>query len=74
MATDRNQLVRGLKYVLAAFPLLILGPVFITMGFKAIKTNNNYLWLAFGIIFAACAVVLGFIGIKIILNAFFNKD
>ena len=72
MATDRNELVRGLKHELAALPLLILGPVLITIGFKAIKLQNNYLWLIIGIIIAISAIILGFLGIRIILNAFFN--
>lgn len=72
MGTNRNELVRGLKYVLIALPLLIAGPLLISIGFKAIKLQNNYLWLASGILFAAIAVILGFLGIKIILNALFD--
>lgn len=74
MATNRNELARGLKYELGALPLLIIAPILITMGFKAIKQQNNYIWLIIGIIIAIVAVVLGFLGIKIILNAFFEKD
>ena len=73
MSTDRNKLIRGLKYELAAFPLLILGPILITIGFKAIKQNNNYTWLIIGIILAISAIILGIFGIRIILNAFFNS-
>lgn len=72
MGTNRDELIRGLKYELIAFPLLILGPVLITIGFKAIKQQNNYLWLIIGILIAITAVTLGFLGIRIILNAFFN--
>lgn len=72
MGTNRKELLRGLKYEFAAFPLLILGPVLITIGFKALKQQNNYVWLILGIITAIAAVVLGFLGIRIILNAFFN--
>ncbi|WP_456378808.1 DUF6095 family protein [Lutibacter sp.] len=72
MGTNRKELLRGLKYELAAFPLLILGPILITIGFKAIKQQDNYVWLILGIIAAITAVVLGFLGIKIILDAFFN--
>ena len=72
MATNRNELIRGLKYELIAFPLLILGPVLITIGFKAIKQQQNYLWLILGIVVAITAIILGFLGIRIILNAFFN--
>lgn len=73
MGTNRKELARGLKYELSALPLLILGPVLITIGFKAIKQQNNYIWLIAGILIAAGAVVLGFLGIRIILNAFFDK-
>lgn len=73
METNRNELFRGLKYELVAFPLLILGPILITIGFKAIKHQDNYLWLIAGILVATTAIILGFLGIRIILNAFFNS-
>jgi hypothetical protein len=73
MGTDRNELVRGLKYELAALPLLIAAPIIITIGFKAIKHQNNYIFLIVGIILAIAAIVLGFLGIRIMLNALFNK-
>jgi len=73
MGTDRNQLIRGLKYEAAALPLLLLAPILITIGFKAIKLQNNYLWLIVGIALGILAMILGFIGIRIILNAFFNS-
>ncbi len=72
MGTNRDELIRGLKYELAAFPLLILGPILITIGFKAIKHEQNYLWLIIGIFVAITAIILGFLGVRIILNAFFN--
>lgn len=72
MGTNRNELFRGLKYELVALPLLIVGPILISMGYKAIKLQNNYLWLVAGILLAAIAVILGFLGLKIILNALFN--
>ena len=74
MGTDKKELVRGLKFELAALPLLLLAPILITIGFKAIKLQNNYLWLIVGIILAIAAIVLGFLGIRIILNAFFNSE
>jgi NADH:ubiquinone oxidoreductase subunit K len=73
MGTDRNELIRGLKYEAAALPLLLIAPVLITIGFKAIKLQNNYLWLIVGIILAILAIILGFIGIRIISNAFFGS-
>jgi len=74
MGTDKKKLIKGLKYELAALPLLILAPILITIGFKAIKQDSTYLWLAVGIIAALSAIILGFLGIRIILDAFFNKN
>ena len=74
MATNKKELARGLKYELGALPLLIIAPVLITMGFKALKQQNSYLWLITGILVAIGAVILGFFGIRIILNAFFDKN
>ena len=72
MGTNKNELIKGLKHALAALPLLIIGPILITIGFKAIKQYQNYLWLIIGVIVALTAIILGFLGLRIILNAFFN--
>jgi len=74
MGTNKNELLRGLKYEFIALPLLILGPILITIGFRAIKQHQNYLWLIIGIIVALTAIILGFLGLRIILNAFFNDN
>ncbi len=73
MGTDRKELVRGLKYVMATLPLLVAAPILISIGFKAIKLQNNYLFLFVGIVLAIIAIVLGILGIKIILNALFSR-
>ncbi|MBI9042706.1 DUF6095 family protein [Lutibacter sp.] len=73
MGTNKKELTRGVKYELAALPLLLFSPIIITIGYKAIKLNNNYLWLIVGIILAISAIVLGYLGIKIILDALFDK-
>ncbi|AMC12122.1 hypothetical protein Lupro_13000 [Lutibacter profundi] len=73
MATDRKELMRGLKYELIAFPLILIAPVLITIGFKTLKQENNYLWLVLGIFIAILAIIIGFLGIRILLNAFFSR-
>ena len=73
MGTDRKELYRGVKYELIALPLLIISPIIITIGFKAIKLQNNYIFLIIGILLAIAAVVVGFLGLRIITNAFFNS-
>lgn len=73
MGTNKKELVRGIKYELAALPLLVAAPIAITIGFKAIKHQNNYSWIIIGVILGITAIILGFLGIRIILNAFFNR-
>ena len=73
MGTNKKELVRGLKYLLGALPLFILAPILITIGFKAIKQQNNYLWLVGGIVLTIATIVIGFLGIRIVLNAFFDE-
>jgi len=73
MGTNKKELVRGIKYELAALPLLLSSPIIITIGLKAIKQQNNYIWIIFGIFMAIAAIVLGFLGIRIILDALFDK-
>ena len=73
MGTNKKELVRGLKYLLGAMPLFILAPILITIGFKAIKQQNNYIWLVGGIVLTIATIVIGFLGIRIVLNAFFDE-
>ena len=73
MGTDRKEIFRGVKYNLIALPLLFISPIMITIGFKAIKLNNNYIFLIIGISLGIAAVLSGFLGLRIITNAFFNS-
>lgn len=73
MGTNKKELARGIKYELAALPLILFAPILITIGYKAIKLNNNYLWLFVGVLMAIAAIILGYLGIKIILDALFDK-
>jgi hypothetical protein len=73
MGTNRKELARGIRYELAALPLLVAAPIVLTIGFKAIKQQDNYSWIIVGCLLGISAIILGFLGIKIILNAFFNE-
>ena len=74
MGTDKKKLARGIKYEVTALPLLLFSPILITIGYKAIKLNNNYIYLIAGVLMAIGAIVLGYLGIKIILDALFDKE
>lgn len=74
MKTNKKELIRALKYEVIALPLVLIAPILISIGFKAIKHHNNYLWIIAGIIVAIIAIIVGFLGIRILLNALFEKN
>jgi membrane protein YdbS with pleckstrin-like domain len=74
MKSNKNTLIKGLKYEVIALPLILLAPILISIGFKAIKLQQNYWWLILGVLLAIIAIIIGFLGIKIILNALFEKN
>lgn len=74
MKSNKNTLIKGLKYEVIALPLFLLAPILISIGFKAIKQQQNYWWLILGVLLAIIAIIIGFLGIKIILNALFEKN
>ena len=70
---DNNQLLKGMKFMGIAILLMFLGPVLISIGFKALN-DSIYIWLILGIIISIIAIVLAFLGIKNILNGLFTDD
>ena len=64
---------RGMKYLAIALPLLFISPILITMGFKAIAKDNNYLLLVIGCILAIFTIALVTQAFRIILKALFSK-
>jgi putative Mn2+ efflux pump MntP len=72
MATNKDIIFKGLKYLTGALPLLFIGPSVIYNAFMNQQNVWHYLVLAIGI--AACigAMVLLFVGLKIIMKGIFN--
>ena len=71
--TSKNLFNKGIKYLAIAVPLLFISPIIITIGFKAINKDHNYLILVLGCILTICTVILVIQGIRIILKALFAK-
>lgn len=71
MSTNKTLLYKGLKYEAIALALIIIAPVLITIGFKALK-DDNYSWLIIGCLLGILGVGLGFKGLQIIVNALFD--
>jgi len=73
MTQSKNFLKQGLVKFLYALPLLFGGPIVTTIGFKAIKKDDNYLFLIIGVILSLTAIILLAIAVKRILQHLFNQ-
>ena len=74
MATDKNKLAKGIKYLAGALPLLFLGPVVINSAFKNEKHPLYPYILALGIIIALTAMFLIYKGINTLVKSMFDGD
>ncbi|MCZ8227901.1 DUF6095 family protein [Flavobacterium sp.] len=72
MATNKDFLSKGIKYLSGALPLLFLGPSIIYNAFMNQHTNWHYLVLAVGITACLGAMYLMFTGLRWIMKALFN--
>lgn len=72
MATNKELLTKGIKYLAWALPLLFIGPTLIYNAF--INKNNvwHYLVLGFGIAACAAAVYFMVLGLKTMMRSLFN--
>lgn len=72
MATNKQLLGKGVKYMSGALPLLFLGPVLIYNAFMNKHTDWHYLILGIGIVACLSAMFLIFLGLNTIMKALFN--
>jgi hypothetical protein len=72
MATNKDLLSKGLKYLTGALPLLFIGPSLIYNAFMNQQNVWHYLVLGIGIITCISAMALMYIGLKIIMKGIFN--
>lgn len=73
MHTDRALLVKGFQRLLISLPCMIAGPLVLSQAFK--NTTHQWFWpvLVLGLSLAIAAIVLGFVGVKTVVDAFFGK-
>jgi len=69
--TDQKLLIRGLKRLALALPLLVLTTYIFTFGFLNKDTLPLYIFMILGIVFMAGTIYLLFDGIKKILDSIF---
>lgn len=73
MGTDKNLLVKGIKFLGYTVLLMISAPIVIYQAFK--NQGHPFYWpvLIIGLILGIMAIGFGFYGIKVIMDAFFSK-
>lgn len=74
MATNRELLGKGVKYLFGALPLMFIGP---SVMYNAFMNKNNvgyYPVLIIGCAICILSVFLAFKGIRTITNALFDGD
>ena len=72
MATNKELLSKGVRYLMGALPLLFIGPSLIYNAFMNQQNVWHYLVLGIGIIVCIASVILIFKGLKITMKAIFN--
>jgi hypothetical protein len=72
MSTNQNLLRKGIKYIFGAIPLIAFAPITISIGYTAIKKDNNYIFIILGCVAGFTAIGLFVTGIRTVLKALFN--
>ncbi|KRD09952.1 hypothetical protein ASE21_09515 [Flavobacterium sp. Root901] len=72
MATNKQLLGKGIKYLTGALPLMFIGPSLIYNAFQNQKNDWHYLVLGIGIVACLSSMLLIFLGLKIIMKGIFN--
>ena len=72
MATNKEMLSKGIKYLAWALPLLFIGPSLIYNAFMNKQNVWHYLVLAIGIMACIGAMYPMFLGLKTIMKGIFN--
>lgn len=72
MATDKDKLIKGIRYMAIAFPFIFLGPGLLFLaGIPALR-DDNIIWLVISILLMGVAGFLSVKGLRTILSSFFD--
>jgi putative Mn2+ efflux pump MntP len=72
--TNKTILGKGIKYLTGALPLIFIGPSVIFNAFMNQQNNWHYLVLAIGILACLGAMLLLFLGCKLIVKSMFDSE
>lgn len=72
MASDRDKIMQGLRFLAIALPLIFSGPaLYVALGLPAAR-NGNYIWMGLSILLMLVAVFFMVKGLRTVLRGFFN--
>lgn len=74
MATNKEILSRGIKFLMGAVPLFFIGPIVINSSFKNQSHPMFIPVLGLGIILSGIGVFLMYKGLKLMMKALFDGD
>lgn len=73
MATDKDKLMRGVRFLFIGFPFIFMGPALLTWAGIPYMRAGNYWWFVISIILMIVAGFFGVKGLMTILSSFFDK-
>lgn len=74
MATNKEVLAKGVKYLFGALPMMFIGPVIFYNSLMNKHTDWHYLVLVIACLICIASVILAFIGLNLMVKALFDGD
>ena len=74
MATNKELLAKGVKYLFGALPLMFIGPSIMYNAFMNKQNNWHYLVLVVGCLVCVTSVFLAYKGLNIMVKAIFDGN
>gem|GEM_PF-908998 len=71
---NKPTFINAIKYLAIALPLLLLAPIVITIGFKALRKDDTYILLIAGIVVGIIAILVTAFGLIKVSRYLFDKD
>lgn len=70
MSNSKQTILKGVKYIAVSTLFFFIGPVILSIGFRA-KEDGIYIWLVIGIILSLAAIIISLIGLRTIVRGIF---
>jgi hypothetical protein len=74
MKTNKELLIKGVKYLVYTLVLMFTAPIVLFQAFKNTEHSFYIPVLVLGVILAIAAIVLGFYSIKVLMEGIFTRN